>query len=130
MGAPTMAAKAKPTAVEAPKAKQVRISQSDVPAYSLEEALRVASAIADNYAGEPTKPLEVAAAMNLAPASSHFRMLTGSAIAYGLTTGGYNAPEIALTPLATRILSPLEVGDDLIAKREALLSPKIVGQFL
>ena len=108
----------------------MRISQSDVPAFSLDEALRVAIAIADNYASKPTKPLEVAAAMNLAPNSSQFKMLTGSAIAYGLTSGGYNAAEISLTPLASRILSPLEEGDDLIAKREALLSPNIVGQFL
>ena len=112
------------------KGKRARISQSDVPAYSLDEALRVASAIADNYASKPAKPLEVAAAMNLAPNSSHFKMLTGSAIAYGLTAGGYNAAEISLTPLANRILSPLEEGDDLIAKREALLLPNIVGQFL
>lgn len=117
-------------AKEVEKAKRVRVSQTDVPAYSLEDALRVASAIADNYASSPTKPLEVAAAMNLAPSSSHFKMLTGSAIAYGLTTGGYNAVEISLTPLANRILSPLEEGDDLIAKREALLTPNIVGQFL
>lgn len=115
---------------KATKGKLVRISQADVPAYSLEDALRVAEAIADNYAGEPTKPLEVAAAMNLAPGSSHFRMLTGAAIAYGLTSGGYNAPEIVITPLAKRILSPLEDGDDLVAKREALLSPRIIGQFL
>ena len=58
----------------------MRISQSDVPAFSLDEALRVAIAIADNYASKPTKPLEVAAAMNLAPNSSQFKMLTGSAI--------------------------------------------------
>lgn len=110
--------------------KRVRVSQLEVPAYSLDDALRVASALADNYASAPTKPLEVAAAMNLAPGSSHFKMLTGAAIAYGLTTGGYNAAEIALTPLAERILRPLEEGDDLIAKREALITPNVVGQFL
>ncbi|OYZ16578.1 MAG: hypothetical protein B7Y35_01165 [Sphingomonadales bacterium 28-64-96] len=118
-----------PSAVATP-AKRVRISQAEVPAYSLDEALRVASAIADNYASQPTKPLEVAAAMNLAPGSSHFKMLTGAAIAYGLTTGGYNAVEIGLTQMAERILRPLEEGDDLIAKREALLTPNVVGQFL
>lgn len=113
-----------------PKTKRVQVSQADVPAHSLDDALRVATAIADNYASAPSKPLEVAAAMNLAPASSHFKMLTGSAIAYGLTTGGYNAAEIALTPLAQRILSPLEEGDDLHGRREALLKPRVVGEFL
>lgn len=114
----------------AEKKKRVRISQADVPAFSLDDALRVALAIADNYASKPTKPLEVAAAMNLPPASTQFKMLAGSAIAYGLTVGGYNAAEISLTPLANRILSPLEEGDDLRAKREALLMPNVVGQFL
>jgi predicted nucleotide-binding protein len=112
------------------KAKRVRVSQADVPAHSLDEALRVALAIFDNYGSAPTKPLEVAAAMNLTPTSSYFKMLTGAAIAYGLTLGGYNASEISLTPLAGRILSPLEDGDDVIAKREALLVPSIIGQFL
>jgi hypothetical protein len=115
---------------ESPKVKRVQVSQADVPAYALDDALRVAVAIADNYASNPTKPLEVAAAMNLAPASSYFKMLTGSAIAYGLTSGGYNAVEIALTPLAQRILGPLEEGDDLHGKREALLKPRVIGEFL
>lgn len=114
----------------APKTRRTQVKQSDVPAHSLEDALRVPSAIADNYASEPTKPLEVAAAMNLAPGSSHFKMLTGAAIAYGLTSGGYNAAEITLTPLANRILAPLEDGDDLYGRREAFLTPNVVGQFL
>lgn len=112
------------------KAKCIRVSQTDVPAYSLDDALRVALAIAENYASTPTKPLDVAAAMNMAPNSTNFKMITGSAIAYGLTIGGYNASEISLTPLCTRILSPLEEGDDIAAKREALLLPNIIGSFL
>ena len=87
------------------KAKRVRVSQGDVPAHPLDEALRVASAIAENYASSPTKPLDVAVALNMSPTSSNFKMLTGAAIAYGLTSGGYNASEISLTPLAKRILA-------------------------
>ena len=67
------------------------VSQKDVPAYSLTKALRVASAIADSYGKHPTKPLRVAEAMGMTPASGPFRMLFGAAIAYGLTEGGYNA---------------------------------------
>lgn len=116
----------------APKsnAKQVRVSQSDVPAYSLKDALRVAFAISENYASSPTKPLEVAAAMELAPNSSHFRMLTGSAIAYGLTSGGAKSVEIELTALGKRVVAPLVEGDDLAAKKEALLTPRVIGEFL
>jgi predicted nucleotide-binding protein len=107
-----------------------RISQTDVPAYSLEHALRVPIAIAENYASKPTKPLDVAAAMNMQPSSSGFRMLTGAAIAYGLTEGGYNAAEIQLTNLAKKILRPLFENQDLEAKREALLKPRIINEFL
>ncbi|MEZ5692392.1 MAG: nucleotide-binding protein [Altererythrobacter sp.] len=110
--------------------KRTRVSQSDVPAYSLDHALRVAEALVDNYASQPAKPLEVAAAMDMSPSSGPFRMLTGASIAYGLTEGGYNASEIALTDLGRRVTSPLIENDDLTAKREALLRPKVVGDFL
>lgn len=115
---------------KAPRKNKKRLNQSDVPAYSLEHALRVPVAVFENYAGGPTKPIDVAAAMDLLPTASQFRMLTGSAIAYGLTEGGAQSQEIALTDLANIILQPLEEGADLTAKREALLKPRIVGEFL
>jgi len=110
--------------------KQSRISQSDVPAYSIDDALRIPRAIHENYGGDPTKPLDVAAAMDVKPASSSFRVLTGSAIAYGLTIGGYNTKEILVSDLGTMIIRPLEDGADVAAKRQAFLKPKIIGEFL
>ena len=107
-----------------------RISQSDVPAYSLEHALRIPKTIFENYAGHATSPLRVASAMNVQPGSSGFRMLCGASIAYELTEGGYNAPEIKLTSLGKRIVRPTSEGDDLAAKREALLKPRVVREFL
>ena len=114
---------------ENPK-KRTRISQSEVPAYPLDQALRIAQALADNYASKPAKPLEVAAAMDMSPSSGPFRTLTGASIAYGLTEGGYNASEISLTDLGRRVTAPVVENDDLAAKREALLKPKVVGDFL
>ena len=113
-----------------PTKKRTRISQSEVPAYPLEQAMRIGQAIADNYASQPAKPLDVAAALDMSPSSGGFRTLTGASIAYGLTEGGYNATEIALTDLGRRVTSPLVENDDLAAKREALLKPKVVGDFL
>src|SRR5207253_732310 len=55
-----------------------KISQADVPGYSLDEALRVPRAIADNYGYKPTKPLNVAAAMGMTPNSGPFRMIAGA----------------------------------------------------
>lgn len=106
------------------------LSQSDVPSYSLEDALRIPRAIAENYASNPTPPLHVASALNLAPKSSHFRMLCGAAIAYGLTNGGYNATEISLEDLGKRIVRPLREGDDLVSKRMAILNPRVLGEFI
>ena len=117
-------------AVDAPKSKQARLSQADVPGYTLEQALRVVKAIADNYAYNPTRPMLVASALNMTPSSGGFRGMTGAAVAYGLTTGASNAPEIALTPLGLRIVRPTSEGDDVAAKRDAMLKPRVVGEFL
>jgi len=115
---------------KADSSKRPRLSQEEVPAYSLEQALRVPRAIADNYAYKPTRPLNVAGAMKMSPNAGPFRMLTGAAIAYGLTSGGAYAPEIGITPLGIRIVRPTVEGDDLAARREALLRPKVIGDFL
>lgn len=57
-------------------------------------------------------------------------MLTGAAIAYGLTSGGYNADTISITPLAMRIVRPTTEGDDTAAMREAFLKPRVIREFL
>lgn len=56
--------------------------------------------------------------------------MTGAALAYGLTEGGPNAELIGLSDLGLRIVSPTEEGDDLAAKREALMRPPVVKEFL
>src|SRR5437762_1264846 len=106
------------------------VSQTDIPAFSLSKALRIATAIADNYGKAPTKPLRVAQALEMSPISGPFRMLCGASIAYGLTEGGYNADTISLTALARRIVAPTDEGDDAKAKREATLKPRIIREFL
>jgi predicted nucleotide-binding protein len=106
------------------------VSQADVPSNTLEKALRIPKAIADNYGYKPTSALQLAVALDMQPSTGGFRMLTGSAVAYGLTTGGYNANEIAITPLGMRVIRPTVENDDLAAKREALLKPRVIREFL
>jgi len=118
-----------PPEVEEPQ-KRVKVSQADIPAYSLEEALRVPRAIVENYNSKPVTPLKLAAAMKLGPTTGPFRMITGASIAYGLTEGGGQSDLISLTPLCIRIFKPKVEGDDLVAKREAFLKPRVIGQFL
>ncbi len=128
-----MARKKKAAAKKSAKSeasKRSYMSQADVPSSSLEQALRIPRAIAENYAGGPVTPLQLASALNMAPTSGPFRSLCGASIAYGLTEGGYNAQEIKLTPLGKRVVKPLEEGDDIVAKREAVLKPRVTGEFL
>jgi predicted nucleotide-binding protein len=109
---------------------RVYLSQADVPAYSLEQALRVPTAICESYGGNPVTPLRLAEAMLMQPTSGPFRSLCGASIAYGLTQGGCNAQSVTLEPLGKRIMRPTEEGEDLIARRQAILRPRVVREFL
>jgi predicted nucleotide-binding protein len=101
-----------------------------VPLYSLTKALKIPQAIVDNYGKGPAKPLDVAKALNVAPADTQFKMEAGASIAYGLTVGGWNATKIELTPLGLKILKPTEESNVLEGKREALLKPRVIRDFL
>ena len=68
--------------------------------------------------------------MGMRPTTGQFKMLTGASIAYGFTEGGAQADLILLTDLGRRVAAPTEEGDDLAAKREALLRPRVVREFL
>ncbi len=114
-----------------PERTKKYLSQTDVPAFSLEQAMRVPKAIIDEHAGKPTKPLDVAHAMKVQPGSGPFRSLCGAAIAYGLTEGGYNADVITITDLGHRLATKsADDPDGLAARREAALRPRVVRQFL
>ena len=120
----------KPNQEVGPKTKRPWLSQAEVPGYSLEQALRIPMAIQENYAGKPTTPLRVASAMEVQPSSSRFRQLCNAAIAYGLTEGGNRAAQIKLATLGKRITHPTVEKDELVAKREALLKPRVIREFL
>lgn len=110
---------------------RVYLSQSEVPACSLEQAARIPVAIVEEYAGSPTRPLDVAHAMRVQPTTGTFRGLCGAAIAYGLTEGGYNADLITVTDLGRRIATqPAETAEGLAARREAALRPRVNREFL
>ena len=56
--------------------------------------------------------------------------MTGAAIGYGLTNGGYNAATISLTGLGRRAIAPQKESEDIEALREACLKPTVIGRFL
>lgn len=117
------------SAEQSPKGQRVRVSQADVPRHSLREALTVAQALTDNFAGHDTAPHQVAMALNISPTSSAWRTLTGAALAYGLTSGAYGSDKIGLQDLGRRATAPTEEGDDIKAKAEAALKPRVFSQF-
>jgi hypothetical protein len=109
--------------------RRVYVKQADVPNASLEEALRLPQAIFDHYAGKPTSPLFVAKALNVDPKGSQLKLLPGAAIAFGLIEGGARAATIAPTELARKIIRPRSENEDVDAKKEAVLRPRVFGDF-
>jgi hypothetical protein len=120
----------KKDAAQEATSKRTYVKQQDVPSASLDEALRLPQAVLDHYAGKPTSPLYLGKALNVDPRGSQLKVLSGAAIAFGLIEGGAQAALISVTELARRILRPTEENADLAAKREAVLRPRIFGEFL
>lgn len=118
-----------PAAAESAKTKRVYFKQADFPQMDLQQAQKVASALVNNFAGTDAPPPDIALAMGISPTSSTWQVITGAAIAYGLTDGGVNANKIKLTPLGRRLVAPEVEGDDLAARREAILRPRILREF-
>ncbi len=114
---------------KADKQRSPKLMQTNVPSHSLKDALSVPQAIWDNLAGKPSSPLQVCTALDLSPSSSKWRDLAGASIAYGLTSGGWNAKQISIEPIGKRAIAPTQDGDDSIAIREAALKPSILKRF-
>jgi len=110
-------------------AKRTYFKQSDFPLASLQQAQKIASAIVNNFAGDGGSPPDIALALEISPTSSAWPALSGASIAYGLTDGGVNANAIKLTRLGRKLVAPEAEGEDLAARREAILKPQILKQF-
>jgi hypothetical protein len=109
--------------------KRTQLSQSDFPIDTLAEAVRVARALSDNFAGGPAAPHDIAIAIDLSPTGSQWRMVAGCALTYGLTTGSFSAERIELSDLGRRIVTPTTEGDDQLASIEAMLHPRVMREF-
>ena len=122
--------RAKKAGVEKPAAvKRAYFKQADFPQTNLQQAQKLASALVNNYAGKDALPPDLAIALGVSPTSSTWPALTGAAIAYGLTEGGVNANKIKLLALGRKLVAPEAEGEDLEARREAILKPRILKKF-
>lgn len=127
----------KPTATSAPapepgngRKRRKAIAQTDIPSVALDDSLRVARALGDDYAFQPSTPLDIARSVRMQPGSGPFRTLLSASAAYGLTEGSAWAEKISITPTGRRIFRPTVDGDEVVAKREAFLKPTITRGFL
>ena len=109
--------------------KRTYFKQADFPQTTLQQAQKIASALVDNFAGVSGSPPDIALALGISPTSSAWQALAGAPIAYGLTDGGVNANTIKLTSLGRKLVAPEQEGDDLVARREAILKPRILKEF-
>lgn len=111
------------------KPERVYFKQSEFPLTTLQHAQKIASALVDNFAGDSAPPPDVALALGISPTSSAWQVLAGASIAYGLSDGGINANVIKLTALGRRLVAPEAEGEDLAARREAILQPRLLREF-
>lgn len=109
--------------------KRIYFKQADFPLTTLQQAQKIASAMVDNFAGKEGSPPDIALAIGISPTSSGWQNLAGSSIAYGLTDGGVHANTVKLTALGRRLVAPEDEGEDLAARREAILKPRISKEF-
>jgi hypothetical protein len=109
--------------------KRSYYKQSDFPLSALQQAQKIASAIVDDFAGDGGSPPDVALSMGISPTSSAWPNLSGAAVAYGLIDGGWNANTMKLTPLGRKLVAPEVEGEDLVARREAILKPRLLKEF-
>jgi predicted nucleotide-binding protein len=108
--------------------KRTYFKQADFPQTTLQQAQKIASAIVDNFAGVGASPPDIALAVGISPTSSAWPPIAGASVAYGLTAGGVNADTISLTPLGKKLVAPEEEGEDVGARREAILKPRIMKE--
>lgn len=126
---PTVAKKKDAEKKEENASPKKHFSQAMFPQRTLQESQKIASALMDNYAGKNAAPPDVALAIDISPTSSNWEVLSGSSIAYGLTDGGPNAKFINLTDLGKKLVAPEQEGEDVEARRLAILKPTIMSDF-
>ena len=104
--------------LESPKARVER----SFPRVTLQDSLRVPTAIKEKNGGNPWLPQEIAKAVNVGAKTGKFYYLTAGSRDYGLTEGTRDSKRIALTKLGRAVVYPPSAQAEMQAKRKAFLS--------
>jgi hypothetical protein len=100
------------------------------PRVTLENAIRVVTAIKEKNAGNPWPPEEVAKALGVGSKTGPFWYLTAGARDYNLTEGTSRTEKISLTGLGRRVVFPKSPEESIVAKREAFLNVDVFRKVL
>ncbi|MGB7156598.1 MAG: hypothetical protein WBD40_00945 [Tepidisphaeraceae bacterium] len=123
--------KAKAGAGRAPKGKarpHQQIPSADLPRKTLEDALRVARAIKDEYAGKLATWDDIAKALGFSPTNPNNQYLLWAATAYGLIEKD-EKDQYRLTEIARKILAQTYEGERREGIIKAIAKPAILGRF-
>src|SRR3990172_5643398 len=99
--------------------------KSIFPGVSVKEARSLADTIARKNAGQPMRRFDIFEELRRSPDSGPSRQLVTGSSAYGLTTGGYQAEMLSLTPLGQR----LSIENDETGLIDAVLNVDAFKQF-
>lgn len=100
------------------------------PRKTLEQAIRVPEAIQRHNAGNPWPPDQIASALGVGPKGGNFFYVAAAARDYGLTEGGRDAAQIALTDLGRQAVAPQGPSDREESVRKAFLSVELFRNVL
>src|SRR5687767_9458457 len=102
-------AKSKSTASAREDRKQTVVSSEALPRRTLQDALRIAQIIRDNYAGKPTTWVEIAKALGVSEKIKVNRYPLWSAVAYGIVLK-HDDNTYSLSETGRKILAPTYEG--------------------
>jgi len=105
-----------------------RVSSNDLPKRSLEDALSVAKAISDSFAGKNATWEDIAGALGISPNNPNKKYMLWSAAAYGIVVSDDGA-RYSVSETGRKILSPTYEGEDREGKVKAIAAPKILARF-
>jgi hypothetical protein len=106
---------------------RVQISAEQLPRKSLEQALRVARALRDVYAGGPAQWTQTAEAMGISAGAQTNKYFLWSALAYGLIEK--DGDSYSLSEIGRKILAPTNSTEDKEALVRSLMTPVLFSRF-
>lgn len=109
-------------------AARQQIPSADLPRKTLEDALRVARAIKDEYAGKLATWEDIAKALGFSPTNPNNQYLLWAATAYGLIEKD-EKDQYRLTEIARKILAQTYEGERREGIVKAIAKPAILGRF-